>query len=86
MLAGAISEFVMVGLLYVTHPMKPPQLMVLLVVAKEPSNTQPSMVTVLFSPASVPTNPPWVPSWLSSPVTVLLTMLMELRQPVMLRF
>ena len=58
--------------------MNPPQLMVPLMVAKEPSKTQPSMVTVLFSPASVPTNPPWVPS----PLTLLL-MAIELRQPAM---
>ena len=73
-----MSEFVMVGLLYTGHPTNPPQLVVPLVVAKEPSNTQPLMVMLLLAPLSVATNPPWVPSPL-----LLLLMLTELRQLVM---
>ena len=77
-LLGFISELVMVGVSVTGQPMKPPQLLVLAVVAKEPSNTQPSIMMVLPPPAILATIPPWVPS----PLTLLL-MLTELRQPVM---
>ena len=52
---------------------------VLFVVAKDPSQTQRSMLISLLAPLSSPTRPPWVPSPL-----LLLLMLTELRQLVSL--